>query len=712
MSPLDHLRLGFGKRLPLLLQTEVAECGLICLAMISGFHGKEHDIRYLRSQYRVSSKGSTFTQMIETSGALGLSARAYSCDVEGLRQAQLPCVLHWQGQHFVVLARVTRRFVVIHDPAFGVRRLTWAQVATHFTGALLELAPNPEFRGLDTHAPRGLNLWSLVGKVVGLRNAMTQIFFLGVGIEAVTLVTPFFMQWIADHAIVTGDRELLFALAVSFASLAIVRALLEGFRGWAVLAMSTVFNIQWMGNVFSHLVRLPVLYFERRHLGDIVSRFSVLQTIQNTLTVSFVEALVDGLMAIGSLVMMLVYSWSLALVALVASVCYFLIRLMLYGTLRQVGTEAIMHSAKQQSIFLETIHSIPTLRVSNQEDARISRWLNHVVRMKNSSLVLQRYQLVFRTANALLIGISTVVVVGMGANLVLEGKFSVGMLLAFIAYKQQFSSRMSSFVDRMYELRLLELQGALLSDIVQAKPELEVQSRLLPPLNLVGSLEARNLRFRYGDTDQPVLDGVSLWAAPGSLVAIVGATGAGKSTLLKALLGLFPMMNGQVFMGGSPVRGQGMYNYRRQIAAILQGEKLLAGTLADNITMFAPDPDFAFVERCARLALLSKDIDALPMRYFTLVGDLGTALSGGQQQKILIARALYREPKIIFMDEATNHLDVASEFEIDTSLRSFNVTRIVITHRSETIARADRVYLMQHGKLSEVTGDKSKDFAV
>jgi ATP-binding cassette, subfamily B, bacterial CvaB/MchF/RaxB len=439
--------------------------------------------------------------------------------------------------------------------------------------------------------------------------------------------------------------------------------------------------------------------YERRHLGDIQSRFGVIQSIQNTLTVTYVEAFVDGMMAIGTLVMMWIYSPQLAGVAVLAALIYLVMRFSLYKHVREASNEKIVHDAKQQSLFMEAIREIVSLRMANREEVRIASWLNHLVHMKNSGLRQQRYQLIFKAVNSLLFGLSRTAVVGLGALAVLDGRFSVGMLLAFMAYKDQFSSRASSLIDRLFELKLLELQGMRLADIVFMKPEQDAKTRSLPPAALAATLELRGVRMRYGKNEPMVLDGCQLSAAAGGIIAIAGHPGSGKTTLIKTMLGLFPNHGGEVLFGGVNIKKLGLHNYRDQVAGVLQDERPLAGTVAENLCFFAQEPDEDWLETCAKALGLHDEINTLPMRYQTLIGDLGTALSASQRQKLLLARALYRKPQILLIDEASSHLNIASEKAFMVFCRERGIGVVFTTAQGESLALADKVLILHNGKL-------------
>ena len=697
MEALASLRFGFGRALPMFLQTEAAECGLASLGMVACFHGHRIDLAGLRRRFTVSLKGATLAYLMQVAGRLNLAPRPLRLDLDELPKLRTPCILHWDMNHFVVLKQADSRVAVVHDPAGGARRLTMAEVSRHFTGIALELSPTAQFEPIDER--RRIRLRDLMGSVVGLRRSMAQVFVLALCLQAVAIVSPFYMQWAVDGAVVSADRDLLSVLGLGFLLLAVIQVALAILRSWVVLYMSTTLNLQWLANVFSHLLKLPVSYFEKRHLGDVVSRFGAVNNIQRTLTSSFVEALIDGVMALATLAMMLVYSSALTAVAVGAVALYGLLRWAFYQPLRRATEEHIVHSARQQSHFLETVRGVQSIKLFGRQEERRARWLNLVVDAVNQDVATQKLGLGFRSANGLVMGVERVAIVWLGALLVLDSAFSVGMLFAFVAYKEQFSARVSGLIDKMIDLRMLTLQGERLADIVLTPPEEESPPSAADEVD--ASLEARGLSYRYSDTEPFVLLNCSFAVEPGESVALVGPSGGGKTTLLKLMLGLLPPTDGKVLAGGIDIHKLGVDRYRKMVGTVMQDDQLFAGSIGDNISFFDPLPDHGAIERVARLAAVHEDIAAMPMAYNTLIGDMGAALSGGQKQRILLARALYKQPRILFLDEATSALDVQRERAVNDSIRSLNLTRVIIAHRPETIASADRVIVLQGGKVAQ-----------
>ena len=469
-----------------------------------------------------------------------------------------------------------------------------------------------------------------------------------------------------------------------------------------MMYMATNLNVQWRANVFTHLLRLPVGYFEKRHLGDVVSRFGSIDVIQRTLTTSFLEAILDGLMTLVTLVLMFVYSYQLAWIAVGAMTLYGIGRWIWFMPLRHATEEQIIHAAKQQSHFLETVRGVKTIKLFQRHDDRRSTWLALLVDQINADLRTQKLNLLIHTLNGVLFGLENILIIWLGAKLVMDGNFSVGVLMAFNSYKGQFDSRVASLIDKFVEVKMLQLQGERLADIVLHEPEAtHARLAVADDMALVPSLEVRGLRYRYAEQEPYVLDGVDFKIEAGESVAIVGPSGGGKTTLINVMLGILPPVEGEVLIGGVSVAQVGLDTLRQMVGTVLQDDVLFAGSIADNISFFDPQAEQEWIEQCARLSAIHQDIAAMPMAYNTLVGDMGTVLSGGQKQRILLARALYKRPKILFLDEATSHLDIEREHLVNAAVKTLQMTRVIVAHRQETIVTADRAIVLAGGKVAQ-----------
>lgn len=695
------LNFGYRRRLPMLLQSETAECGLACLGMMSAYFGQCFDMFELRRDFTVSSKGAALKDLMRIATQLRMESRAVKLPLDDLKHLRMPCLLHWNMAHFVVLKRVDANAIVIHDPACGIKRLPLGDAADAFSGVALELWPSPGFS--PRAAPARVSLRALIGHIGGLLRSVAQIVILALALELFAIVGPFYMQWIVDDVIVSADRSLLTTLTLAFALLLVMQQLFAAARAWALMYLGSTLNIQWQANVFAHLLSLPAQYFEKRHLGDVVSRFGAVNAIQQTLTATFFSAVLDGLMTVASLGMMFLFCAPLACFSLGAMTLYGVGRRLSYRSLRHATETQVMHAARQQSHFLESMRGIRTVKLFERQALRQGGWLNLLVQQINAGLKVQKLHLLYGQANGLVFGAANLLTVWWGATRVLDGAFSVGVLFTFIAYKGQFEGRVSKLIDQFFELKMLQVHGERLADIVLTPPEPSgagsTGTDCTDVLPSGYELRVAGVRYRYASQEPSTLDGIDLAIAEGESVAIVGASGCGKTTLINLMLGVLPPTEGRILIGGQALDQFGLRRYRGIVGTVMQDDALFAGSIGENISFFDPHADERWIAECAGLAQLHDDIVAMPMGYRTLVGDMGTVLSGGQKQRLLLARALYKRPRLLFLDEATSHLDVARERAVNQAIRSLDLTRIVVAHRAETIACAERIVLLDRGRL-------------
>ncbi len=679
------------------LQAQAAECGLACLAMVANHHGQGSDLVELRRRFGLSLKGANLGRLVEIARGMGLLARPLRLELADLAQLRVPCLLHWDMNHFVVLVRVRGRRVQLMDPAMGEREVTIESLSPHFTGVALELSPGPDFS--VSPPPPALRWSQLTGRIYGLAAGLGLLLALSLALQLFVLLGPFYLQWVIDQALLAGDRDLLLLLALGFGLLLLMQVATGLLRGWAVLHLSSRLGLQWVGNVFSHLLRLPMAYFERRQLGDVVSRLGAVQAIQRTLTLGAVEAVVDGAMTLATLAMMLVYSPKLAGISLACVLLYLAARLAAHGSFRKASEAQLVAGARQQGHLLESLRGMQSLKLSGREGHRNAAYANLLAATSGAELRIGRFGLGFATAAQGLFGAERLLVVWLAASLVLDGRFSVGMLIAYLAYKDQFAVRVSGLIDRVMEFRMLRLHGERLADVVLSEPEPSNDALACDVGDEADGLVLRDVGYRYSEAEPWVLRHCNLRIAQGECVAIVGPSGCGKTTLLKLMLGLLPPTEGELAVGGLALGRDGRRPHRALVAAVMQDDHLFAGSLADNIALGDFEPAHERIAAAARLAAVHGEIAAMPMGYHSLVGDMGSSLSGGQRQRVILARALYRQPRFLFLDEATSHLDLERERSVNDAIRQLRITRVIIAHRPQTIASADRVIVLDNGSL-------------
>lgn len=683
--------LNFASRghLPVIRQTEAAECGLACLAMVASYHGHRLDLNTLRRRHPASLNGVTLRGLIQVASQLHLLSRPLRFELEHLRQLRLPAILHWGMNHFVVLKAAKRRGIVIHDPASGERFVPLAEASKKISGVALELAPAEGFIAKDERAR--LPLSAFFGQLTGSGHALLQILALSVVLQLLALAAPFYMQLTIDEVIARGDIDLLLVLALGFGLLTVLQIASTAIRSSVLLIVQNVMHFELGARLFRHLIRLPTSYFEKRHIGDLLSRFSSLDPIRNLLAEGMIAALIDGVMAAATLAMIFIYSPQLALIVVGAVVLYAAVRLALYRVLWQRTEATLQARALENSTFIESVRAIQSLKLFNREGEREAQWLNRYSDVVGANVRLGRAKIAFSTVNNAIFGLENIIVVYLAAKLALNNVLTVGMIFAFMSYKQHFTSKAVQLVETALDFRILGLHLERLSDIALTPLERGHDQVLAYTRQISGRIELRNVCFRYAETEPFVLEDINLTIEAGEFITIMGPSGGGKTTLVKIMLGLLEPTTGEVLIDGVPLSTIGVRAYREQIAAVMQEDQLLSGSVADNICFFDSEFDEARMMACAQLAGIHNEIMSMPMTYNSLVGDMGSSLSGGQKQRVILARALYRRPRILFLDEGTAHLDVNNERLINESLVRLKITRINVAHRPDISAGADRV---------------------
>ena len=688
-SIFKRINFSIKNKVPVIIKSESTECGNACLSMICGFYGKDIDLFNFRNRYGSTSQGATLNVLAAIAQKAGLKTRALSLDIAEIKELRLPCILHWSLNHFVVLVAIKGKRFIIHDPALGRRVVHLQELSENFSGIALEAWPDSDFRQEKQRSR--LKLLDLMHNMVGLKSALIKIFMLSVVIETVNLLLPMGTQIVTDHVITAHDENLLLVICVGLMFFTIFKTWVSMIRAWVSLKLNTLTDVQWKTSFFDHLMSLPLAFFEKRQLGDIQSRFASLDIIRATFTNSIVTGMIDSIMTIGLLIMLSLYGGWLVWVVLGFTVCYAIMRALTYKFYRTVSEELIVKRARSGSHFMESLYGIATIKSLNLKNRRSQHWLNTNIDVSNAGLKQTRFDMLFGGINTFINSADQVVILWLGAQMVMDNTMTIGMFMAFNAYRGQFTQRAASLIDLTMQLKMLSLHNERISEIVYSEPEVDSPLRNVFEENVGVSLEVRDLAYQYDLLSKPVFSNVNISVAAGESVALVGVSGIGKTTLLKVMSGLLTPERGEIFIGGFDINKIGINNFRSNIACVLQEDRLFSGSITDNISGFDDEVDEALVIECAMQCNIHEEILRMPMGYETIIGELGAGISGGQKQRLLIARALYQKPRILFMDEATSHLDINNEKIINAAIESLNITRIIIAHRPSTIACADRI---------------------
>jgi ATP-binding cassette, subfamily B, bacterial CvaB/MchF/RaxB len=630
---------------------------------------------------------------------MGLNTRPLRLDMDEIARLAVPAILHWELSHFVVLVRAGRGWIEIHDPARGKRRVGAAEIDRCFTGVALELIPGEAFER-RTHVER-VRLSDLWTSLRGLAPFLWQLGLLALVVQVFAVLSPMLNQLVIDDAIMKGDLGLLTTIGVGMVVLLLIQTgigLLQGFVG---LYLGSQLSFQMQSNLLRHALRLPVDWFEKRHLGDILTRFQSLGPAQAFLTGVPVSVPLNILMLLAGGTMAVLYSPLLFGCAVAAMLIPFLVQWATVPWVRRMTDEGLNLQARASTVFMETLRGARTFKMMGRDRERVAQWQNEEAAALNNSVTLARVGLWGGAGLGIVTGLQGVAIWWLGASQVICGAMSLGMLMAFQSYAGQFTGAVRALVGTWFQWKTLELHLERLADVIHQDIEPGCDTPLEDKRRFTGALAMRGLSFRYASHEPPVLEGVDLAVAAGEFLAITGPSGGGKTTLLKLMLGVLTPQEGVVLADGVGLSQFGLRTYRSRVAAVMQDDRLFQGTIADNVAFFDAESDMERVRAALEQACVLDDIEAMPMGLLTLVGDLGNALSGGQQQRVLLARAMYRRPAILFLDEGTAHLDAGTERRVMASIAAAGCTRIVVAHRPAAIEGADRVVAVIEGRVEE-----------
>jgi len=684
----------FGRRqVPFVGASELNECGLACLAAISAYFEGEPGLAEIRQLAVPSGRGETLLELRNLAERIGLAARGVKVAVGALAQLALPAILHWEMNHFVVLERVTKNGIVIMDPAAGRMAVAWAAVDKSFTGVALETRVSPTWRKARGPA-RKVSVLDFLAPLGHWRNDIALIVALSLLMEVLVLIAPLQMQLSIDSALQGSDGRLVWVLAIGFTLVVLLQAAISMVRGWALAVFGARVGYELKDRFVRALHRKSARFFLKHHSADILSRSRSVDTIQSLVTAQLLQALLDGVMSIAIIVVMLLAVPSMAAVVVFFAVLNLLATAGLRRAAIDVSRRSLRVAAQADSYFLENARAARAIRLFGKELVRASVWRNKFVELTNLGLADGRLTMFSSQASQLTNGLGNAALIALGTWLVLGNAITLGTMMMFFLFRAFLVERLNRAVLYAMELRRVRTNAERIEEVMADEPGAD-DARVEKPF-MVGEtgsvrIEVKDVWFRYGNDSPWILQGASLVVEPGEAVAITGPSGSGKTTLLHLMIGLLEPNRGEVLINGREIRTIASADLARVIGVVMQDDILFQGTVADNVSFFDAPIDMARVARAARQANIAAEIEAMPMQYHSLLAEAAADISGGQKQRLFIARALYHAPRILFLDEATSHLDGTSEALVSRAVAAMDMTRVLVAHRRETIAIADRV---------------------
>nr|GAT45559.1 ABC transporter protein [Mycena chlorophos] len=700
------MRIFRRKKLPVVYQSENAECGVACLAMIASYHGHHLDLATLRNKAEVSSRGTTLRELLRVAAGLKLRTRVVKVEPKDLHRVTLPAILHWDLTHFIVLKRVVGQTAILHDPNRGLVKIKIKDIGVHLAGIAIECSPEEGFVQRDERRP--VKLKELSGEFSGVFKSVTFLGLLAVVSQSLMIAIPYYFQVVIDRVVPTRDDNFLGVVSILFVLFVALDWAIKHTRNVAALFVSMRLNIRLAVRIFEHLIRLPLSFFQSRNLTDLASKFDSLDEIRSILCEDAIRLLVDGLTLFTMIAILGAYKPPLLVCALLFMSVYVAYRIGTFQRFRLATEEQITKRVKQRSHLLESIQRIEAVKTFAAERLRLREWEGHFLSDMVGDSELKRWRGRYELSRDSLMSLEMIVSGYVAARYLIADTMTLGMLFAFFTYKRLFTTSTLSFVETIFKVRVLGLHLDRLADVIRATPEeVEFRSPQMVPITFDQALVVRDLSFSYPCEHSELLSGVSFTVNPGQRLAIVGPSGVGKSTLIKILLKLIEAQSGTITLGSMDQREVPRHHWLSGVGTVMQNDRLFGGSVRENIAFGEAEIDDAMVAKVAHLACVDEDIERFPMGYDTLVGEMGGAMSGGQIQRILIARALYKKPSLLVMDEGTANLDKHTEAAVLERVRGLGISVIHAAHRPQVIADATHVL---HVGLEESFSNEQEQF--
>ncbi|MDX1604716.1 MAG: peptidase domain-containing ABC transporter [Candidatus Competibacterales bacterium] len=702
-----HSRAGLGervlKRFPLVEQAEEMDCGAACLAMICQYHGVAMTLGKLREMANVTTEGATLDSLARTGESLGFTTRGVQCTYQMLLGFELPFIAHWEGFHYVVVYGLSRQQVWVADPGLGFRKLSREEFEKGWTGtALLFTAGNELVQTSVARSPwvRFVRLLRPHKKVIG------HLFLATLIIQLLGIAPPVIIQNILDRVLVQQSIQLLNVLIVGFILVQLFAQLTTLMRTWLSNYLVRNLDFAMMSQFFRHTLALPLAFFTKRRTGDIFARFQENQTIRRFLTESTISTLLNLLMVFIYFVVLFLYSPYLSSLLILLMIPMLLLVLIITPRIKQYARRDFEASTDAEALLMETLNGAETIKAMGIERAMRLKWEKRYARALQVQYQASQFEGGVRVASQLLTAITTAVILWVGASLVLSQQLTIGQLIAFNMLMGSVMGPLMGLIGMWDELHEAGVAMERLGDVLDLEPEQQPEeqaSRIALP-GLQGDIRLEGVYFRYGEPGTPyVLENINLEIRAGETVALVGHSGSGKTTLAKLLVGFYPPTEGRILIDGYDLAQVDKEYYRPQIGYVMQTNLLFSGTVAENIALGDNNPDRRRLVEAAKLADAHGFINNLTLGYEQIIGERGVGLSGGQNQRICIARALYRDPRLVILDEATSSLDAQSEANILRNLGQVleGRTALVIAHRLSTIMSADKILVLYQGRVVE-----------
>lgn len=695
----EHIKRARQKRVPLVTQMNSVECGAACLAMVLSYYGRPTKVAEVRRRYNIGRDGLSALSIAQAARYYGLRVRAVSFQRNDLHGIHVPAIVHWEFNHFIVLEYWTSYYVDVLDPASGRKRLTSQEFDDGFTGVLLMLEPTENFSRKAEKRTFTLRSYG-VQYLRHMPGILIQILLASLLLQILGLSIPLLTELIVDKILPLHLTSVIPILGIGMLVLVISESLILLLRAQLVIYLQNRIDIRMMPDFFAHLLHLPLNFFQQRSSGDILTRISSNTTIRQIISTQLVSNILDGGTVIVYMLILFWQSWYFGLLVLAIAGLQIILMLGSNKTTRDYSRQELEATGRTQGYVTELLTAIETVKSSGYEGQAFQQWSSFFYKQLNITNRRNTFSSLIDAGMSLLDILASLFLLWLGAIQVLNGTLALGKMLALNVLAIIFLEPITSLVESMMQLQVAQTHIDRIGDVYESDVEQNTQSVVLPPL-LTGRIRMDHVSFQYNPQLPNVLTDLSLEIKPGQKVAIVGKTGSGKSTLGKLLLGLHAPTSGEILYNDVPLQRMNYQAVREQIGVVIQEAGIFSSSIRQNIAFAHGNVTMPQVMLAAERACIHEDIEAMPMRYETFVAEGGNTLSGGQRQRLALARALVHNPRILFMDEATSSLDVATEQAVEQNLAQLACTQIIIAHRLSTVRNADLIIVLDKGRIVE-----------
>lgn len=703
------------KHFPHYIQHDAMDCGPTCLRMVAAYYGKRYSLEGLREKSFITREGVSMLGISEAAEKIGFRSICVQVGYEKLQEAPLPCIIHWNQQHFVVVYKLNDKHVWVADPGAGKLKYTKEEFCNCWlssrkneedTGVALLLEPTPEFYTIEDEGDevnrKGFSfLYSYLRPYRGLVGQLLLGLLLG---SMIQLMLPFLTQSVVDFGINNQNLGFIYLVLIAQLMLSFSSSAVDFIRGWILLHLGTRINIALISDFLIKLMKMPIAYFDSKMTGDILQRINDHKRIQDFLTGSSLSVIFSVFNIIIFGIVLLVYSGMIFLIFMGGSTLYVTYVWLFMKKRAELDHKRFAQQSANQSTVVQLVNGMQEIKLSACEQQKRWEWERiqaKLFRVNIKSLALRQYQ----DSGAVLINQSkNLLITALVASLIVKGEMTLGMMLSVQYIIGQLNSPVNELIAFARDMQDARLSMDRLSE-VRDKPDEEDPTReLLREIPEGKEIRLQNLNFKYDPlSEYPTLDDINLVIPPGKQTAIVGMSGSGKTTLVKLLLGFYPPASGDIFIGDTPLGSYSIREWRKRCGVVMQDGFIFSDSIAGNIAPGVEHIDKKRLRHAAEVANIHDFIEELPLAYNTKIGQEGHGLSQGQKQRILIARAVYKDPEFIFFDEATNALDANNERTIMNNLQTFfkGRTSVVVAHRLSTVRNAEQIIVIEQGRIAE-----------